>query len=371
MVGVANLTASCTGFDRTMPSSLRIFAGFLVLFADLCVLCANATTSVAADTWPRGEWEQIEPAKAGWSVEALEVARSYSLRLGTAAFIAVQNGRIVTSWGNIDAKREVASVRKSLLNALIGMAVAEDKIRLDATLAALGVDDVPPPLTETEKQATVRQLLQARSGVYHAALYETRGMAERRPVRGSHLPGTFWYYNNWDFNVLGAIYERAVGASIFDSFERRIARPLGMQDFHPNDGRYVDGAASRYPAYPFHMTARDLARFGLLYARAGRWRDATVVPAAWVKESTTAWSETDRHSGYGYLWWVALANKPDAIMHLSNGGFWAHGNKGQFIVIDAKRDLVVVHQTEGDTSVGEGGMSALMQLVLKAAHADN
>jgi len=68
-------------------------------------------------------------------------------------------------------------VRKSLLSALIGIAVAERKISLDSTLAQLGIDDNAPALTDVEKQATVRMLLEARSGVYHPALYETPAMA--------------------------------------------------------------------------------------------------------------------------------------------------------------------------------------------------
>jgi CubicO group peptidase (beta-lactamase class C family) len=342
------------------------FKPFLACLA-LSAAFAGAAPCFAADVWPGTEWERITPAEAGWSSDALDAARSYSGRLGTAAFIAVHHGRIVASWGDIASRLQIASARKSLLSALMGMAVADRRVSLDATLASLNIDDVPPSLTEVEKQATVRQLLQARSGIYHPALYETKTMAARRPARGSHAPGTFWYYNNWDFNTLGAIYEHATDTSIFDAFQQRIAQPIGMQDYRPSDGRYVTGADSRYPAYPFHMTARDLARFGLLYARAGRWRDAPIVPADWVKESTTAWSETERHAGYGYLWWVGLGKQPGAIMHLSEGGFWAHGNKGQFVVVDPARDLVVVHQTAGDTSVSEPSMSELMRLVLAAA----
>ena len=174
---------------------------------------------------------------------------------------------MVASWGDIDRRLELHSVRKSLLSALIGIAAAQDKIDLDASVGSLSIDDVPPALSDTEKQATVRQLFQARSGVYHPALYETEGEKRRRPVRGSHPPGTFWYYNNWDFNVLGSIYERAVGMSIFEGFKQHIADPIGMLDFRPRDGRYVRGADSIYPAYPFRMSARDLARFGLLFLR--------------------------------------------------------------------------------------------------------
>src|SRR6202008_3850881 len=119
-------------------------------------------------------------------------------------------------------------------------------------------------LTAEEKGATVRDLLMARSGIYHAALYETAAMAAQRPRRFSHKPGSFWHYNNWDFNTLGTIYERAVRSPIFDGFEREIGRPIGMQDYRPADGESVTGPASVYPAYPFKMSARDLARFGLL-----------------------------------------------------------------------------------------------------------
>jgi CubicO group peptidase (beta-lactamase class C family) len=113
-------------------------------------------------------------------------------------------------------------------------------------------------------------------------LYETHAAAAARPARHSHKPGTFWYYNNWDFNTLGTIYERAARSSIFDAFEREIARPIGMQDYQRTDGSYFTGAASVYPAYPFNMSARDLARFALLCLNKGRWQDWQIIPAAWV-----------------------------------------------------------------------------------------
>jgi CubicO group peptidase (beta-lactamase class C family) len=82
-------------------------------------------------------------------------------------------------------------------------------------MADLGIDDSPPSLTAEEKQATVRHLLQARSGVYHVALAESPAVAAARPPRGSHPPGTFWYYDNWDFDALGTISEQETGAGIF------------------------------------------------------------------------------------------------------------------------------------------------------------
>lgn len=120
-----------------------------------------------------------------------------------------------------------------------------------------------------------RQLLLSRSGVYHSAIYEDFGWKRRKPARGSHAPGERWYYNNWSFNALGTIFERAAGRSIGDAFAEWIARPIGMQDFRAGDVGYLTrdavterimGNASDHAAYMFHLSSRDLARFGLLYA---------------------------------------------------------------------------------------------------------
>ena len=127
-------------------------------------------------------------------------------------------------------------MRKSLLNALYGIAVAEGKIDINRTLADIGIDDRAPSLSDAERQATVRDLLMSRSGIYHPVAYEAPDQKVRRPPRDSHAHGSFWYYNNWDFNVLGFIYERLTGGRIFQDFEALIARPLGMEDFKASDG---------------------------------------------------------------------------------------------------------------------------------------
>ena len=236
-------------------------------------------------------------------------------------------------------------------------------------MGQLGIDDNPPSLTAQEKQATVRDLLEARSGIYHGANYETPGMAAKRPPRGSHSPGTFWYYNNWDFNALGAIYEHATDTSIFTAFARQIAAPTGMQDFDPAKCDYSRGPASIYPAYVFYASARDLARFGLLYLHDGRWRDKQIVPAEWVQQSTTPYSTTNIGSGYGYLWWTSLPDQPLVRVRAPAGTYFAWGNSGQFIFVVPAYDLVVVHLARtraGDKGVTLSQMSQLLALIFAA-----
>ncbi|MDI6028398.1 serine hydrolase [Corticibacterium sp. UT-5YL-CI-8] len=267
----------------------------------------------------------------------MNAAQDYAASLKPTAVMVVQDGKVIASWGDVSRKVNVASVRKSLLSALYGIAVSEGRISLGGTLADLGIDDKPPALTATEKQATVRDLLMARSGIYHPAAYETGDMRRNRPERGSHAPGTFWWYNNWDFNALGTIYRQQTGEDIFRSFAQRIAAPIGMEDFSARDGRYVAERQSEHSAYPFSLSARDAARFGQLFLNGGRWEGKQVIPSSWVRESTTAYSATDRGSmGYGYLWWTL---NPQIF---GSGAALASGYGGQAIAIVPSKRLVVV-----------------------------
>ena len=67
-------------------------------------------------------------------------------------------------------------------------------------------------------------------------------MKAERPARGAHEPGTWWWYNNWDFNVAGAIFERCAGQGVHEAFAQRIAAPLGMRDFTGRIVALPDGA---------------------------------------------------------------------------------------------------------------------------------
>ena len=324
------------------------------------VLCLAASTLQAAelppvgDVFPGKSWQKIErPEQLGWSPEKLDAARSYADSIHTAAVFLVHHGKVVAEWGQTEKRFNVHSIRKSLLSALSGIYVRQGKICLTDTMEKLGIEDNEPALTAIEKQATVGDLFKARSGVYHPALYETPGMKNRRPLRGSHPPGAFWYYNNWDFNVLGTIFEKQVGESIFTAFEREIAKPLEMEDFRLQDTEYVRGPDSIHPAYPFRMTARDMARFGLLFAREGGWRDKQIIPRDWVAESTTSYSPATTeqgkvYTGYGYLWWTELFGRHLENVDLPKGSFSARGAGGHYILVVPAWDMVIVHRVDTD-----------------------
>lgn len=337
--------------------SLIFLAAGLVLTVPAC------SDSVSSEPDPNA-LEFVTPEEVGFSSAALQEALAGFEEIGSAAVVALYGDKVFLAWGDVDRKFWCHSIRKAFLSALYGIYVGRGVIDTTKTLAELGIDDIPPSLTEDEKQARVVDLLKSRSGVYHEAAGETAEMEAGRPERGSHPPNTFFYYNNWDFNVAGLIFEQETGVGIFEALEQEIARPIGMEDFVASDGSYqYELDKSMHPAYPLRMTAMDMARFGLLYLHNGNWRGRQIVPQDWVAASTTAYSIEDEETnvGYGMMWYVIPDDFP-----LFGPGF-AHSGVGVHLLLVLPADnLVIVHRVNTDqpwSLTGEDYLPLIGQIV--------
>ena len=154
--------------------------------------------------------------------EKLAKLREFLKTSGASSVVLMRNGKVAFEFGDIHKKHTIHSIRKPMLNALYGIYVNRGIIKLETTLGALNVDDVVP-LTPTEKQATIGDLLKARSGVYLPSAATSTGMMTNIPPRGSYKPNEKYVYNNWDFNVAGHIFEKLTGENIYTAFFREIA----------------------------------------------------------------------------------------------------------------------------------------------------
>ena len=362
----------------TRWASVLVAAALAVGCSGTAVRSATSDQSaavVASPVFPTTEWQRIDrPESVGWSTAGLEQVRAKLSMLPTTGFMAVVGGRVLMDYGNVQTVSYLASVRKSVLSMLYGIYRERGKIDLDKTLEELRIDDIGG-LSAEEKQATVRDLIRARSGVFHAASNPGDDLASA-PARGSQKHGTYYLYSNWDFNALGTIFEQETGVNIYDALEREIAQPIGMQDFnratHQKSGNL---SVSMHPAYHINLSTRDMARVGYLMLRNGNWNGRQIVPAPWVKESTsvqTPRSEMNpaRHRngafGYGYLWWVF--DNP-ILPKDYEGAYTGLGAIGQQILIMPKLDLVVVHKTapnEANRSVSHEQFLGVVQLLVTA-----
>jgi CubicO group peptidase (beta-lactamase class C family) len=336
---------------RHLPLPFSLLPVLLVAVSCATSRPESATTVRSAAAASSGPWLQYADVRqAGFDGEALRAVCERADSLQSGAVMAVFRGRVILACGDVSRKFESYSVRKSLVSGLYGTAVARGEIDLDSTLADFSIDE-ETPLTAVERSATVRQVISARSGVYLPAAYGA-SQARRRPARGSHSPGTHWFYNNWDFNVAGVVYERAAREDLYESFDRRLAKPLGMEDWGPDDGfRAYEPTKSRHPAHTFRISTRDLARFGQLYLQEGKWAGRQILPADWVTESTRPHTDDGDGTGYGYMWWTYQAGSPFTAKYPMLGKYtfyrgWGTGEQGLWVVPGA--DLVVVHRADTD-----------------------
>lgn len=272
------------------------------------------------------------------------------------AVVVFCQGQAILEVGDTKRLINCHSARKSIMNLLIGIAQEKGFLRLDETLAQLGIDERKTPLTPQEKTATIRDLLMAKSGVYLPAEAETDFAKAHRPRRGQHKPGEFFFYNNFDFNVLGAILEKKTGQSIGKFMEDYLARPLGMQDFAPSNVVYgnpwpLSNNQSDYRVYWIFLSARDLARIGAMVSQKGVWQHTQVVAASWIEESfqphtTTVDKSMWPFDAYGYLWWIDNDTQT----------YWADGFGGQFLLVDPARRLAIAQRNFTGNSLLSSGL---------------
>lgn len=311
------------------------------------VLAAFADSLLAHS--PGATWERYQvPELAGYQREGLDSVTAYTATLQTTGLVVTVHGRVLLEVGDITELSYLASVRKSILSMLFGNYVRRGVVRLDRTLAELGIDD-RQGLTAAEKRATIHDLITARSGVYHPASNSGDNLGDA-PPRGSQAPGSYFLYSNWDFNALGTIFEQETGRDIYDALESDLARPIGMQDFDRAAQRKSgDTTRSIHRAYHIWLSTRDMARVGQLMLRHGNWNGAQLVPADWVEESTRTVTPSAAMNppgarqggmGYGYLWWTIEAPAGSPL----EGAYSGRGAVGQYITVIPRLDLVIAHK---------------------------
>jgi CubicO group peptidase (beta-lactamase class C family) len=351
-----------------------------------CVLCIWLAAECFAEepgiAFPGVDWIKVKPESVGFSSDKLAVLRAWlKTQKSTAVHLSV-NGREIFEYGDVKRTSKVASVRKSVLAMLYGNYVVSGQIDLSKNVAQLSLHDVQPFL-DLEKSATLYHLLTARSGIYHPTA--NKQLTDLSPRRGSQAPGTYFQYQNWDFNAAGAAFEKLTGKEIFDALEQDLARPVGMQDFDVSKQRKNDEMpVSKHPEYAMYLSTRDMARLGLLMLADGNWAGKQVMPKGWAARITTLVTPAaDIHPmqislrtqgslwGYGMLWWVWDApNWPGVVTGPYQGAYTAMGANGQYITILPAMKLVLAHKVEfdedGSRHISLGQFQTILQMAMES-----
>jgi CubicO group peptidase (beta-lactamase class C family) len=236
---------------------------------------------------------------------------------------------------------------------LIGMLVDQGKMDLDAPLGFDWEPELLSPDTDPRNAITLRHVLNMSSGLYPvdsfgmeyatgsglaywAGASSVQGMRSRGLVRE---PGTYWDYENYD--TLLAVYamKEALGDDkTYQEFPRTaLLDKLGMRNTLVSADRFHDFILSSQ----VYTNARDLARFGLLYAQNGLWDGERLLSEDWIKfVRSPAPATAERGNFYGGQWWLV----PDERSDVPKDAYTTNGNRGQYVIVVPSHDLVIVRR---------------------------
>ncbi len=303
-----------------------------------------------ADTIPAG----LDAAALRKAINGIFIEKDTAHPIRTRAVIVVYKGQLVGEQYAPGFARDTRllgwSMAKSITGAMIGMLVGDGRLRVDA----------PAPVPEWNKPEdprhaiTLANLLQQSSGLQFEENYThssdaTKMLFQRADMGGytaSHplkdRPGTVWYYSSGNSNILSRIIRQTVGEEKYHAFPyERLFYKTGMNSavLEPDASGTFVGSSYMY------ATARDWARFGLLYLGDGVYNGERLLPEGWVRSSATP-APAALRGQYGYQFWLnagAKGNVDDRMYpHAPADLFCADGFEGQSVFIIPSRQLVVV-----------------------------
>ncbi len=342
-------------FFKKFQHPFRVAASVSLILLNL-VSCGPSPSDLKQVNYKpllRDDWKVSTPKVQG--LEPMLVAKMYhnAAKLETIySLLVVKNGYLIAedyfNKGSIDQKDRLQSATKSFTSALVGVALAQGCLsNVEQKMLDFFPEIAGKPIDPKKKQITLRNMLEMRTGYPWEESHEVlwKGLLsghyphliEEFPLIS--YPGERFHYSNLTSNWLGIIVHRTCGMNLKAYAEKHLFTPLDVKvgEWGQDAEGHNNGCGD------LHLTARDAAKFGLLYLNGGLNNGNQIVPADWVRDSLQTYSVNEAFVkkvghffdiGYGYHWWSANAGE-----HHVNFA-WGHG--GQLIVLLKELDLIVI-----------------------------
>jgi CubicO group peptidase (beta-lactamase class C family) len=353
-------------FARSVTRCRAIRYGLPVHVLPLVMLLGALPSRAAETVFPGAEWTEASPESQGVDSANLKEATDVLARTvgadGVRELVVIRHGRMIYRGDDIDKRHGVWSATKSFTSTVLGLLIADGKCTLDTRAA-----DVLPELKAHYPDVTLRHFTTMTSG-YRAVGDVTTGSYKHGPSNTPFVPNPKPFfappgsqYAYWDsaMNTFALVLTKIAGEPIEQLFKRRVADPIGMNnwdwgDYATVDGVIVNGGSGNGNKHIF-ISAREMARFGLLFLNHGRWNGRQLVPESWVAEATRVhvpptmpWaqpeSDIDGRGVYGFNWW-RNGLKPDGTRKFPaapGGTYWASGHNNNKCFVIPEWDMVIV-----------------------------
>ena len=312
--------------------------------------------------WPDGDLIEEKPLPSNVNATALAAASDWAFEREspeqvTLSLIVVHKGQIIheryAPGVDVTTKTRTWSTAKSIAVTLFGMLADQGKMHLDRPLGFEWLPQSRSPETDPRNGITLRNVLNMSSGLY---LVDSRGMeyatgsglsywAGASSVNGARNrgltrePGTFWDYENYDTILAVYAMKLALGdAQTYLEYPRKaLLDRIGMRNTLLSVDRFGDFILSSQ----VYTTARDLARFGVLYQQNGMWNGERLLSEEWIEfVRTPAPSTAEVGNFYGGQWWLVPDNRTD----VPGDAYSTAGNRGQYVIVVPSHDLVIVRR---------------------------
>jgi CubicO group peptidase (beta-lactamase class C family) len=334
-----------------LPSRVHATRNYALLLVPLA-LVASIHASLR---WPTASWPESSPEAQGVSsgdlAEALEVAHARQLNIHN--LIVVRNGVII-----LDAnfypftprmRHDVASVTKSIMSVLVGIAVDEKHFTSVDELVSAALPTTQ--LDSHEAALTIGHLLAMQSGFDCGFKRGEPELAEMRrstnwvrfalQLPSLAPPGTRFGYCSPNYHVLSAALSAATHVSALEFARRHLFQPLGIHDVYwPADPMGISHGWGDLQLRP-----RDMAKIGLLMLEGGQWEDRRLISKSGVESAAAVHAQVNANEDYGFGWWISRR-----VSTL----FEANGRGGQRISVVPEKRVVVV-MTGGGFEPGDLG----------------
>lgn len=340
---------------------ILVFALSLAIFSDL-----RGGTATGSD----GTYEPPRQLDDGWPVSTPEAEGLNTGRLitvneridsgkyrGIHSVVVVKNGALVHEayFGGYsgDQLHTIFSITKSVSSALVGIAIEEGYIKdVDQYLPTLLPEYADDIRDARVGNIQLKHILTLTSGLEWdetSAPYNNPGNSEyhqvrsvdwvryvvERPLRDE--PGTRYVYNTGSVHLLSAIIKSTTGLYANEFAEKYLFNPLGIERYEWNtDPKGYQCTGGTHGG--LQLKPRDVAKFGLLFLREGRWNDKQVLSKEWIEQSTAKRVRAFGSVDFGYLWWSGTFRIRDKSIDYIYGA----GYGGQSLHLVPELDMVIV-----------------------------